>query len=142
MADHLTAGRRGNAEVAIQEEVAQAPSREFGIAWFDVRKCVDDSVLIHRGLHCSRSSKSRRSLTSNFSAARIGVFAATWCYAKITPAALHRGDFACRGRKDREVSGRHSKFAMSYFRRVVAASAAPLTPGPGWQQVKHHLPGA
>jgi hypothetical protein len=33
MADHLAAGGVGNAEVAIQEEIAQAPALEFGIAW-------------------------------------------------------------------------------------------------------------
>src|SRR5260370_41975153 len=48
MADHLAAGRVRNAEIAIQEEVAQAPSGEFGIARFDVGKFVDDRVLIHR----------------------------------------------------------------------------------------------
>jgi hypothetical protein len=48
MADHLAAGRVRDAEIAIQEEVAQAPSGEFGIARFDVGKFVDDRVLIHR----------------------------------------------------------------------------------------------
>ena len=52
MADHLTAGGVGNAEIAIQEEVAQAASLELGIAGLVMRKCVDDSVLIHHGLHC------------------------------------------------------------------------------------------
>jgi hypothetical protein len=47
MTDHLAAGRVRNAEIAIQEEVAQAPSREFGIVRFDVRKFADDRVLIH-----------------------------------------------------------------------------------------------
>jgi hypothetical protein len=47
MADHLAAGGVRNAEIAIQEEVAQTPSREFGIGWFDVGKFADDRVLIH-----------------------------------------------------------------------------------------------
>jgi hypothetical protein len=47
MADHLPAGGIGDAEVAIQEEVAQTPALEFSISWFDVRKFADDGVLVH-----------------------------------------------------------------------------------------------
>jgi hypothetical protein len=47
MADHLAAGRSRDAEIAIQEEVAQAPARKFGIAGLDVGKCADGRVLIH-----------------------------------------------------------------------------------------------
>ena len=51
MADHLPAGRVGDAEVAIKEELAQAFAREVGIAWLDVGECFDDGVLIYDGLH-------------------------------------------------------------------------------------------
>src|SRR3984893_18830098 len=44
---HLTAGGVRDAEIAIQEEVAQPSSREFGIAGFDVGKFADDRVLTH-----------------------------------------------------------------------------------------------
>jgi hypothetical protein len=47
MTDHLAAGRVRDAEIAIQEEVAQAASREFGIIRLDVGKFADDRVLIH-----------------------------------------------------------------------------------------------
>ena len=47
MADHLPAGGVGNAEVAIQEEVAQTSALEFGIAGFDVREFADDRLLVH-----------------------------------------------------------------------------------------------
>ena len=47
MADHLPAGGVGNAEIAIQEEVAQTSALEFGIAGFDVREFADDSLLVH-----------------------------------------------------------------------------------------------
>jgi hypothetical protein len=36
MADHLAAGRGCDAEIAVQEEVAQASSLEFGVTRFDV----------------------------------------------------------------------------------------------------------
>jgi hypothetical protein len=47
MADHLPAGGVGNAEIAVQEEVAQTSALEFGIAGFDVREFADDSLLVH-----------------------------------------------------------------------------------------------
>ena len=55
MADHLTAGGAGDAEIAVQEEVAQSPSREFGVAGFYVGKFFDDGVLVHQSLHGYRS---------------------------------------------------------------------------------------
>jgi hypothetical protein len=36
VADHLPGGRLGDAEVAIQKELAQAFACVAGIAWFDV----------------------------------------------------------------------------------------------------------
>jgi hypothetical protein len=47
MTDHLAAGRGRDTEIAVQEEVAQASSREFGVAGFDVGKFADGRVLIH-----------------------------------------------------------------------------------------------
>jgi len=44
-------------------------------------------------------------LASNFLAARIGAFEASLCYAKIKPAALHRGEIVFRCRKDIEAVG-------------------------------------
>jgi hypothetical protein len=47
MTDHLAAGRLGNAEIAIQEEIAQAAACELGIARFVVGEFADNGVLIH-----------------------------------------------------------------------------------------------
>jgi hypothetical protein len=47
------------------------------------------------------------------------------CYAKITPAALHRGEFAGRRRNDAEAAGGRPKFALSDSRRVIAGSTTP-----------------
>jgi hypothetical protein len=45
----------------------------------------------------------------------IAVFAASFCYAKITPAALQRGEFSgCRG-KDAETLGRKRKSRSGDF---------------------------
>jgi hypothetical protein len=40
----------------------------------------------------------RDDAASNILAAEIAAFTIQWCYAKITPAALHRGNFASRGK--------------------------------------------
>jgi hypothetical protein len=52
---------------------------------------------------------------SKFLAARDRGFTASWCYAKITPAALHRGNFDVRGRGDAEAAGPMPKFELSDF---------------------------
>jgi hypothetical protein len=56
-------------------------------------------------------------------AARIGAFEASLCYAKIEPAALHRGeiDFPCR--EDIEAVGRKPEFELSDFPAVIAGAA-------------------
>jgi hypothetical protein len=48
-------------------------------------------------------------------AAGIAVFAASLCYAKITPAALHRGEIAGRCREGIEAAGRNPKFGLAVF---------------------------
>jgi hypothetical protein len=64
------------------------------------------------------------------------------CYAKITPAALHRGEFAhgCRG--DPETLGRKRKFELSRYRRVSADLPLPIVQRPGWQQLEQGVPDA
>jgi hypothetical protein len=57
--------------------------------------------------------QSRQSSASNFLAAEIAVFAASLCYAKITPAALHRGDFKDRCREGAEAAGGRPKSGLS-----------------------------
>jgi len=49
-------------------------------------------------------------LASNFLAARIGAFEASLCYAKITPAALHRGELENRGDENAEALGGQLEF--------------------------------
>jgi hypothetical protein len=57
--------------------------------------------------------QSRQSSASNFLAAGIAVFAASLCHAKITPAALHRGDFNDRRREGAEAAGGRPKSGLS-----------------------------
>jgi hypothetical protein len=59
-------------------------------------------------------------------AARIGAFGASLCYAKITPAALHRGEIDDRCREDAEALGCKLKFQLSEFHRRIAGSAARI----------------
>jgi hypothetical protein len=54
------------------------------------------------------------------------VFAASLCYAKITPAALHCGEIAGRCREGAEAAGRNPKFGLSDFPRVKAGLAAAV----------------
>jgi hypothetical protein len=56
-------------------------------------------------------------------AAGIAVFAASWCYAKITPALLHRGEIAGRCCERAEAAGRKLEFEMSIFLRLIALPA-------------------
>jgi hypothetical protein len=48
------------------------------------------------------------------------------CYARITPAALHRGEFRRRRCHLAEAAGRNPKFGLIDFRRVSASEAAPI----------------
>jgi hypothetical protein len=63
-------------------------------------------------------------LASNFLAARIGAFEASLCYAKIEPAALHRGEIDRRRREDIEAIGRKPEFELSDLPAVIAGGAA------------------
>jgi hypothetical protein len=60
-------------------------------------------------------------------AARIGAFEALLCHAKITPAALHRGESERHCRESAEAAGANPKFGSSVFSLSNAGSAlAPL----------------
>jgi len=63
---------------------------------------------------------------SIFLAAGIAVFAAWFCYAKFTPAALHCGEFADRGSGIPEVAGYNPKFRVGNFLHARAGAAQPL----------------
>jgi hypothetical protein len=52
------------------------------------------------------------------------------CYAKITPAALHRGKSGEHCHGGGEAAGGKSKFELNEFRRVIAGSAMPVAPTP------------
>jgi hypothetical protein len=58
-------------------------------------------------------------------AARIGAFEASLCYAKFTPAALHRGEFAGAARQAAEAVGRRAGFEFGDVRRGGIGSAMP-----------------
>jgi hypothetical protein len=47
---------------------------------------------------------------SNFLAAVKAAFTTLWCYAKIAPAALHRGEFENRGDENAEALGGQLEF--------------------------------
>jgi hypothetical protein len=130
MADHLAAGGVRDAEIAIQEEVAQTPARKFGVGWFDVGKFADDRVLIHLNTSTARFARSRQSPASNFLAARIGAFEPSLCYAKITPATLQRAGFGKRTREHAEAVGPKSKFGLSVFQSGVGAAAEKVVKTP------------
>jgi hypothetical protein len=57
-------------------------------------------------------------------AARIGAFEAPLCYAKIEPAALHRGEIGCRCREDIEAVGQKPEFELGDPPTVIAGTAA------------------
>jgi hypothetical protein len=63
-------------------------------------------------------------LASNFLAARIGAFEASLCYAKIKPAALHRGEIVLPCRADIEAVGGRPEFELSDLPAVIAGGAA------------------
>jgi hypothetical protein len=67
--------------------------------------------------------RSHNPKASNFLAAGIAAFAASFCYAKITPAALHRGEIRARCR---EAVARNSKFGLINFRLHVAGAGAQI----------------
>jgi hypothetical protein len=85
-------------------------------------------VLVHLKPPPFSFAQSRQSPASNFLAARTGACEASLCYAKITPAALHRGEFAIDSRKHVEAVGRKPEFEVSNFGRVTAGTAEPVAP--------------
>jgi len=67
---------------------------------------------------------------SNFLAARDFAFTASLCYAKIAPAALHRGDFDGRCCERAEAAGAMPKSELRDFVRVIVDPAAPIMQTP------------
>jgi hypothetical protein len=63
--------------------------------------------------------ENRDGMPSNFLAAEIAAFTTSWCYAKITPAALHRGNFSNRGDESGEAVGRGLEFQSHEFPRLI-----------------------
>jgi hypothetical protein len=61
---------------------------------------------------------------SNFLAARDSAFTASLCHAKITPAALHRGDFDGRYSEHAETAGPMPKSELRDFVDVIAGRQA------------------
>jgi hypothetical protein len=59
-------------------------------------------------------------------AAGIAVFAASWCYAKITPALLHRGEIGSGYCELAEAAGGKPESDMSDFFRGIALAAIPV----------------
>jgi hypothetical protein len=60
----------------------------------------------------------------------IAVFAASLCYAKITPAALHRGEFRRRCDEHAEAAAANPKSGLHDFRRVSAGAATATLEAP------------
>jgi hypothetical protein len=60
----------------------------------------------------------------------ITVFAASFCYAKITPAALQRGEFGDRGGRHAEALGRKRKSGLSDFWRAASGAVLPIAETP------------
>jgi len=67
---------------------------------------------------------------SNFLAARDFAFTASWCYAKIAPAALRHGDFAGHCGERAEAAGAMLKSELRDFVRVIVGPAAPTMQAP------------
>jgi len=64
----------------------------------------------------------RDGAASNFLAAEIAAFTTLWCYAKITPAALHRGESENRCHENAEAVGRRLEFQSRDFPRPIAGT--------------------
>jgi hypothetical protein len=81
-------------------------------------------MYIHDTLQSRHFNRGHRAAI-NFSAAPQSAFTALLCYAKITPAPLHRSDFGLATSGGGEAAGRRPEFALSDFRRVSAATTLP-----------------
>jgi hypothetical protein len=79
-------------------------------------------VLIHPKPPLFFSRDRDNPLASNFLAARIGAFEASLCYAKIEPAALHRGEIVLPCREGIEAVGGRPEFELSDLPTVIAGS--------------------
>ena len=62
------------------------------------------------------------------------------CYAKITPAALHRGEFRGRRREGAEAAGINPKFEMGDSQRRIRGDLGPVQNHPAWQHVEQIVP--
>jgi len=80
------------------------------------------TVLVHAIAAITRAS--------NFLAARDFAFTASWCYAKIAPDALHRGDFAGHCGEHAEAAGAMPKSELRDLVRVIVGPAAPTMQAP------------
>jgi len=80
---------------------------------------------IHDTLHSLRFG--RDGAASNILAAEIAAFTTLWCYAKITPAALHRGSFANWGDENGEAVGRRLEFQSRNFPRLIHGAPPGVT---------------
>jgi hypothetical protein len=69
-----------------------------------------------------QSLQSRPSRGVQFFGSVQNVFTALLCYAKITPAALHRGNFANRNRENGEALGGRLEFRSRDFSRPTAGT--------------------
>jgi hypothetical protein len=73
-------------------------------------------------------------------AAGIGVIAASFCYAKFTPAALLCGKFGQSRGKDDEALGCNPNFELSQSWPVIAGPAKRSRRPPAWHQVMQGVP--
>jgi len=80
------------------------------------------TVLVHAIAAITRAS--------NFLAARDFAFTASWCHAKIAPAALRHGDFAVHCGERAEAAGAMPKSELRDFVRVIVDPAAPIMQSP------------
>jgi hypothetical protein len=62
------------------------------------------------------------------------------CHAKITPAALQRGELAGRSREAAEAAGGNPKSGLERCRRGIAGVARALGGASRWQGVKQIVP--
>jgi hypothetical protein len=68
----------------------------------------------------------------NFRQRRIVAFTAGWRYAKITPVALHCGDFGDRRREGAEALGTKPEFEFSALRHLIAGARQDVCSHPRW----------
>jgi hypothetical protein len=79
---------------------------------------------------------------SNFSAARDRGFAASWCYAKITPAALRRRDFGGAAANTPKLPDRCRNPSLVTLSALSRTERRRARKGPEWHEVKQSVPDA